>query len=106
MAIVGMRVYPDTALFGQAIRSGQLSADTDLLMPAYFLAPGLTEAEVFASLQEFSTRSANWIIGDPPPSYLRMVERLRSRGVSGPLWSYFSAIQRLWSTAAGKANTI
>lgn len=106
MAIVGMRIYPDTALCGRAVRSGQLSADTDLLTPAYFLAPGLTEAEVFASLQEFSTRSANWIIGDPPASYLRIVERLRSRGVSGPLWSYFSTIQRLWPTAADKANNL
>ncbi len=103
LAMVGMRIYPATALCEQAIREGQLAADADLLKPAYYLAPDLTEAEIFASLQEFSTRAANWIIGDPPATYLRMVERLRRRGVSGPLWSYFSTIQRLWPTAADQA---
>jgi radical SAM superfamily enzyme YgiQ (UPF0313 family) len=105
MAVVGMRVYPGTALCERALREGQLTADTDLLTPAYYLAPGLTEEAVFARLQQFSARSSNWIIGDPTPAYTRLVEQLRGRGVAGPLWSYFSMIQRLWPPPPVGANT-
>jgi hypothetical protein len=34
-------------------------------------------------------------VGDPVPAYSRLVERLRRRGVVGPLWSYFAMLQRL-----------
>jgi radical SAM superfamily enzyme YgiQ (UPF0313 family) len=105
MAVVGMRVYPGTALCERALREGQLTADTDLLTPAYYLAPGLIEEAVFARLRQFSARSSNWIIGDPTPAYTRLVELLRSRGVAGPLWSYFSMIQRLWPSPPVGANT-
>jgi hypothetical protein len=76
-----------------------LAPDADLLTPTYYLAPGLAEEEVFTRLQQFSARAPNWIVGDPPPTYLRLVERLRRRGVAGPLWSYFSMMQRFWPPA-------
>jgi radical SAM superfamily enzyme YgiQ (UPF0313 family) len=96
MAVVGMRIYPGTQLEERALAEGQIRPDTDLLKPAYYLAPGLDSTQVFSRLQEFSRRSPNWIVGDPDPAYQRLVDRLRQRGVAGPLWSYFSMIQRLW----------
>jgi len=96
MAVVGMRIYPGTALFEQALAEGRIRRDTNLLEPVYYLAAGLTEEGVFAQLQEFRRRSPNWIAGDPDPVYQKLVARLRARGVAGPLWSYFSMIQQLW----------
>jgi hypothetical protein len=55
----------------------------------------LTEAAVFAQLQEFARLSPNWIVGDPSPAYRSLVGRLRQRGVVGPLWSYFAMLQRI-----------
>lgn len=95
MAVVGMRIYPGTALEARAIREGRLLPGTDLLKPAYYLAPGLSQEGVFDRLHDFASRSPNWIAGDPTPEYSRMVQRLRSRGVVGPLWSYFSLLQRI-----------
>ncbi|MBI2924879.1 MAG: cobalamin B12-binding domain-containing protein [Verrucomicrobia bacterium] len=95
LALVGMRVYPGTPLFEQARREGQLPTDADFLQPQYYLSPELTEVEVFDQLHEFSRQSPNWIVGDPPPEYVRMAEKLRARGVVGPLWSYFALLQRL-----------
>jgi hypothetical protein len=92
---VGMRIYPGTALAARAVREGRLTPNADLLNPAYYLAPNLTQETVFAQLHEFANRSPNWIAGDPTPEYARMVQRLRSRGVVGPLWSYFSLLQRI-----------
>jgi radical SAM superfamily enzyme YgiQ (UPF0313 family) len=96
MAVVGMRIYPGTQLFERAVAEGVIERDADLLTPTYYLAPGLPAEGVFEQLQEFARRSPNWIVGDPDPAYTRLVERLRQRGVVGPLWSYFSMLQRLW----------
>ena len=38
---IGLRVYPDTPLWHQAVADGQLSAADDLLQPRFYLAPGL-----------------------------------------------------------------
>lgn len=95
MAVVGVRLYPNTALArDHASAAGEISP-ADLLQPRYYLAPGLTREGVFAQLEDFARRNPNWIFGDPPASYLTMAERLRQRGVVGPLWSYFAIIQRL-----------
>lgn len=96
MAVVGMRIYPGTPLFGQAVAEGVIQPDADLLAPAYYLAPGLTEEMIFTKLREFSRRSPSWIAGDPLPGYQELVQRLRKRGVAGPLWSYLATVQRLW----------
>jgi hypothetical protein len=55
----------------------------------------LTAESVFNQIQEFEKLSPNWIVGDPSRAYENMVERLRQRGVLGPLWSYFVMMQRI-----------
>ena len=95
LAVVGTRIYPGTSLFEQAVREGHISQDDDLLTPKYYLAPGLTAEAVFAQIQEFARLSPNWVVGDPGPGYSSLVERLRQRGVVGPLWSYFAMLQRI-----------
>jgi radical SAM superfamily enzyme YgiQ (UPF0313 family) len=95
LAVVGMRIYPGTHLFERAVAEGQIERAADLLQPAYYVAPGLTEAAVFAQLQEFARSSPNWIVGDPSPDYQDLVGRLRQRGVVGPLWSYLAMLQRI-----------
>ena len=96
MAMVGMRIYPGTRLFQQAVAEGSMSPDPDLLAPAYYLASGLTADGVYARLKEFARLAPHWIVGDPVPAYTSLIERLRKKGAVGPLWSYFSTIQRLW----------
>lgn len=95
MAVVGMRIYPGTTLAERAVREERIAADADLLSPAYYLAPGLTETGVFERLREFARHSPNWIVGDPTPEFASLVARLRCRGVVGPLWSYFAMLQRI-----------
>jgi radical SAM superfamily enzyme YgiQ (UPF0313 family) len=95
MAVVGMRVYPGTALFERAIQEGQIRRDAELLAPTYYLAPGLTPEAVFAQVRRFARLSPNWIVGDPTPAYSSLVNRLRRRGVLGPLWAYFVMLQRI-----------
>jgi radical SAM superfamily enzyme YgiQ (UPF0313 family) len=96
LAVVGMRIYPGTHLLERAVAEGRLQHDAELLAPIYYLAPGLTQEGIFEQLQTFARRSPNWIAGDPDPAYSGLVERLRRRGVAGPLWGYFAMLKRLW----------
>jgi radical SAM superfamily enzyme YgiQ (UPF0313 family) len=95
LAVVGMRIFPGTPLAQRAVRDGHITADADLLAPAYYFAAGLDEVSVFERLREFARRAPNWIVGDPPPGFANLVARLRRRGVVGPLWSYFAMLQRI-----------
>ena len=101
LAVPGMRIYPATALFERALAEGRLSPGVNLVQPRYYLAPGLTLDQVLSTLKGFAEKSPNWIVGDFDPAYDPLVARLRKRGVTGPLWSYFAAAQRLrlWPAA-------
>jgi hypothetical protein len=90
-----MRVYPGTALFVRAQREEMLSADTDLLDPVYYISPSLREEELLQQLAEFGERAPNWITGPLPANFSRIAERLRQRGVVGPLWEYFGTLWRM-----------
>ncbi len=105
MAVAGMRVYPGTHLFEQAVAEGRIAHQANLLQPAYYLAPALTTDGVMARLESFAHRCPNWIVGDPDPSYRSLVARLRQRGIAGPLWSYFSLIQQLRPDRLVRANS-
>jgi radical SAM superfamily enzyme YgiQ (UPF0313 family) len=96
MAVPGMRIYPGTRLFNRAIKEGVLPPGSNLLEPLYYLAPGLTLDQVLEHLKNFTRQSPNWITADFDPAYEQLAVRLRRRGVTGPLWSYFSVAQRLW----------
>jgi hypothetical protein len=106
MAVAGMRIYPQTPLHRRALEEGAIQPDTNLLNPRYYLAPGLNAETVLSQLRQFAQRSPNWVVGDPAPAYFTLVDRLRKRGVVGPLWSYFSAAQRLWPQAAPSTATL
>jgi len=105
MVVPGMRIYPGTRLFKRALKERQLQRGTNLLEPAYYLAPGLSLDLLLELLKGFAAQSPNWVVGDFDPAYDGLVTRLRQRGVTGPLWSYFSTAQRLWpKTGAGGAG--
>ena len=95
LPIIGMRVYPGTSVHERAMAEGAISRDTDLLEPFHYVAPGLSPEFITRRLADFAKTNSNWIIGEPPPSFHQLVERLRKRGVVGPLWTYFAMLQRL-----------
>ena len=96
MAVPGMRIYPGTRLYARALAEAQVTPETNLLNPVYYFSPGLSLESVSTILKEFAVRSPNWFVGDFDPGYEQLVQRLRQRGVRGPLWSYFATAQRLW----------
>jgi radical SAM superfamily enzyme YgiQ (UPF0313 family) len=95
LAVVGMRVYPGTPLYERVRLEGHVWSGAELLQPRYYISPALTEDGVFARLHEFARLSPVWIIGDPTPLYRKLSERLRAKGIVGPLWNHFAMMQQL-----------
>ena len=95
-ATLGMRIYPDTPLWRLAVPEsrGERSADY-LVEPRFYIAPGLTLESLHARLRDYQTGNSNWIVGDPPPAFTATMEKLRRRGVHGPMWEYAELLQRL-----------
>jgi radical SAM superfamily enzyme YgiQ (UPF0313 family) len=102
MARVGMRVYPGTPLHARLLRERE--SVPDLLEPHYYLSSEVTEAGIFEALRGMTRDMPNWVFEDPPPTYFKMAERLRARGVVGPLWCYFSIMQRLGGAFSGASE--
>jgi radical SAM superfamily enzyme YgiQ (UPF0313 family) len=98
MARVGMRVYPGTPLHARLLRES--GSTPDLLEPQYYVSPDMSERGIFDTLRRVSGEMPNWVFEDPPPAYFKMAERLRTRGVVGPLWCYFPIMQRLGGLAS------
>ena len=92
-ALAGMRIYPGTALCSRAQQEGILTPDTDLLDPAYYISPALTETQLLDQLAEFGRRASQWIVGPVPPGFAAIADQLRQRGVVGPLWEYYGALR-------------
>ena len=98
-AIVGMRVYPHTALWQSHIESGGSADPEDYLAPVFYLAPGLEQKVVYDRLLVEGEVGRNWVIGDPPKAFKEAAARLRARGLKGPLWEYVDVLQRFTETA-------
>jgi radical SAM superfamily enzyme YgiQ (UPF0313 family) len=94
-ALAGMRVYPGTPLLARAEREGVVSANADLLRPVYYISPALPENELLQQLAEFQKEAPHWMIGAVPSFFADLANRLRQRGVVGPLWEYYPRLQRL-----------
>ena len=95
LALPGMRVYPGTPLFDIA-RTGRPCPEVhELLEPHFYFAPGLDADSLQAEMRKFSAVATQWIVTEPTPDYYRMADRLRQKGVVGPLWSYLALLQRI-----------
>lgn len=85
---VGMRLYPQTSLYERALREKVVTPDTNLLKPFFYLAPELTLPQITAHMNSCSARSRSWIYGELPDQFIAVSQKLRQRGVEGPLWEY------------------
>lgn len=92
---IGMRVYPRTSLHSVSVAQGGDASHSSLLMPSYYIAPGLTEAGLMDRISDFARESSNWVDLEHSPAFDEVSRRLRKKGVVGPLWNYLSVLRRL-----------
>jgi len=81
---MGIRILPDTLLADLAIKEGVISRSEDLLMPVYYIAPGLDKADLEQTLTEAFKGIRNCVF--PPDALDSSLAFLHKLGYSGSLW--------------------
>ena len=67
-------------------RRGQVSQRESLLEPRFYHSPGATPDALRALVKERAKGRANWIVGSTNEAMARIIKRMHSRGLVGPLW--------------------
>lgn len=83
-----MRIYPRTPLHSIAIDEGVITADDPLFSPTFYCAPGLSLEWINDRLRRAAIEQTNIVLEDSLESDRKIVDRLRARGRTGPLWEY------------------
>lgn len=88
IALIGLRIYPNTELHKKAVEDGVISMDTDLLEPVFYLTPEIETGSLIREVSGCAMKNGNWIA---PALNVRcdagMMSALRRRGKRGPLWN-------------------
>jgi hypothetical protein len=84
----GMRIYPDTALYRQCIRDGQLDTRADLLEPVFYRSAEIADDDIVRKVTRKAAGRGNWVIGAGGQETAAIIERMYAKGFSGPLWEY------------------
>jgi radical SAM superfamily enzyme YgiQ (UPF0313 family) len=77
----GMRIYPETKVYDQALAEGKIKAGQSILPPTFYLADNID----YSSIKQRARATANrWIF--PDESFKKPIDRMRKKGMKGPLW--------------------
>jgi hypothetical protein len=94
-----MRIYPGTPLWKThgPPATGE-TPEAYLATPRFHIEPPLTVESICKRLFDYRKTAPNWVVGDPPPAFVVTMEKLRKRGIQGPLWEYIEILQRYQSS--------
>ncbi|OQZ02471.1 MAG: hypothetical protein B6D35_01055 [Candidatus Brocadia sp. UTAMX2] len=91
IALLGLRIYPNTRLHSKSIEDGVIEKDRNLLEPAFYLSPEMDTAAIFRNISEHARKHQNWIVpGLDIRCEMNMLTVLRKMGKKGPLWDMLS----------------
>lgn len=85
---IGIRIYPGTGLYDQALAEGQIDRDTDLLQPVFYRPDAIDREAIQALVTDRAAGRKNWVVGSGGPVIATTVQTLHQRGFIGPLWEY------------------
>jgi radical SAM superfamily enzyme YgiQ (UPF0313 family) len=91
IALIGVRIYPNTLIYNKAIEDCIIEEDESLLKPIFYITPNMNAKILFQKVYENAVQNYNWIV---PNLDLRcntsVLAKLRSMGKKGPLWDLLS----------------
>jgi len=91
IALIGVRVYPNTLLHKKSIEEGIIGNGTNLFEPVFYLTPKMNVDTITQKVSNHAKQRQNWIV---PGLDIRcaadMLSLLRKRGKRGPLWDMLS----------------
>jgi radical SAM superfamily enzyme YgiQ (UPF0313 family) len=91
IALIGVRIYPNTPIRQMAVEDGIIPEKDDLLEPEFYLTQAMSAGSLVNTVSENAACRFNWIV---PALDIRcnadMMALLRKRGQRGPLWDLLS----------------
>lgn len=87
---IGLRIYPNTALYGIALEEGKITQETDMLSPVFYEADGIDRPAIEAQVTARADKRINWVIGSGGTQNAAAVKKMYERGHSGPLWEFLA----------------
>jgi len=89
---LGIRILPDTALAGIAIREGLIKKDQSLLESVYYISPKVDRAWLEATLKEAFSKTRHIVF--PPDALEAKLHFLFKMGYTGSLWDLVAKADR------------
>ena len=94
IAMTGIRIFPGTALYHQALRDGVITPETSLLEPVFYIAPAIRETMCDMVAQRALARK-NWVApGMEINMSDAMLDALRRFPLRGPSWKQLKRLGR------------
>lgn len=87
---IGVRIYPGTGLYDQALAEGKIDRDTDLLQPVFYRPDAIDLEGIEALLKRRAAGRKNWVVGSGGAPIAATVQTLHRRGFVGPLWEFLA----------------
>jgi len=87
---IGIRIYPGTGLYDQALAEGKIDQNTDLLKPVFYRPDAIELAAIEAQVAQRAAGRKNWLVGAGGAATAATVQTLHQRGMTGPLWEYLA----------------
>jgi radical SAM superfamily enzyme YgiQ (UPF0313 family) len=95
IVMVGVRIYPHTALQEVAVQEGLLARADDLLEPRFYISPLIGRTRLTELITEAAMGRRGWIVpGLGINISRRLMEGIRKLGVRGPLWELAGRMRR------------
>jgi radical SAM superfamily enzyme YgiQ (UPF0313 family) len=85
---VGVRIYPGTDVYLQAVNENQVQVDSDYFAPIFYNPEGFAREAIWEMLRRETEGLTNWLFPSKYEDISRILKRLRQRGLKGPLWEY------------------
>lgn len=88
IAMIGVRIYPNTGLERMSVREGIIKKGEDILSPRFYISPFISKERLLEKVRNHAVRQPNWIVpGLDIKSSEETMTALRRFGYHGPLWN-------------------
>ena len=94
IAMTGIRIYPGTAIYRQALADGVIYPNTPMLEPVFYISPSIRDS-LCAIITALAAERKNWIAPGLEINVSdAMLEAMRHFTVRGPLWKLMRGVGR------------
>ena len=87
---LGIRIYPGTGLYEQALHEGKIGRLQSMLDPVFYQPDAIDRAAMETLVNQRAQGRKNWITGSGGDSTAQIVHTMHQRGFTGPLWEYLA----------------